>query len=202
MPSVLPLPTSLCLPPGTSPCCTAWVQRCLAAAGVCGYCFSKPRSSSCFVHAGDGTKTSRTTTMESSYVKRSDSKSFSCPFPTASSGCNPGALLLLSRHCPGASRVLPAWHSFCSGPLSFLSLSLQMATVLLFKPNHPTAPHPKRQAGEQRCLWGQPHMVPCHSSACTNPVPSFQCPHCKCDPKASRSLRYIQCVQRFSWVLP
>lgn len=122
MPSVLPLPTSLCLPPGTSPCCTAWVQRCLAAAGVCGCSFSKPRSSSCFVHAGDGTKTSRTTTMESSYMKRSDSKSFSCPFPTASSGCNPGALLLLSRHCPGAGRVLPAWHSSCSGPLSFLSL--------------------------------------------------------------------------------
>uniref|UniRef100_A0A8C5TQB3 Calponin-homology (CH) domain-containing protein n=1 Tax=Malurus cyaneus samueli TaxID=2593467 RepID=A0A8C5TQB3_9PASS len=38
------------------------------------------------VQSSDGTKTSRTTTMESSYVKRSDSKNFSCPFSTASSG--------------------------------------------------------------------------------------------------------------------
>uniref|UniRef100_A0A8C3V0N2 Calponin-homology (CH) domain-containing protein n=1 Tax=Catharus ustulatus TaxID=91951 RepID=A0A8C3V0N2_CATUS len=38
------------------------------------------------IQSSDGTKTSRTTTMESSYMKRSDSKSFSCPFPTASSG--------------------------------------------------------------------------------------------------------------------
>uniref|UniRef100_A0A8B9MMY8 Calponin-homology (CH) domain-containing protein n=1 Tax=Accipiter nisus TaxID=211598 RepID=A0A8B9MMY8_9AVES len=38
------------------------------------------------VQSSDGTKTSRTTTMESSYVKRSDSKSFCCPFPTGPSG--------------------------------------------------------------------------------------------------------------------
>uniref|UniRef100_A0A8B9SZ80 Calponin-homology (CH) domain-containing protein n=1 Tax=Anas platyrhynchos TaxID=8839 RepID=A0A8B9SZ80_ANAPL len=32
------------------------------------------------IQSNDGTKTSRTTTMESSYVKRTDSKSFCCPF--------------------------------------------------------------------------------------------------------------------------
>lgn len=130
--------------------------ECLAAVGVCGCRSSQPSNSRCFVPAGDGSKTSRTTTMESSYVKRSDSKSFSCPFPIVSSGCNPGASLLLSRQCPGAGRVLPSWHS-CPQLLpraSFLPFSLQMATALSFKLNHPTAPHPKRQAGEQRCLWG------------------------------------------------
>lgn len=160
---VLPLPAMpMALPPGTSSCGTAWVRRCLAAAGVCECYSSQPSSCCCFVPAGDGTKTSRTTTMESSYVKRSDSKSiFSCFFPTASSGCNPGALLLLSRHCPGAGSpaCLAQLPSAPAQGLSLLSVSLQMATALLFKPNHPTAPHPKRQAGEQRCLWGHPHMV-------------------------------------------
>lgn len=159
----------------------------MAAAGVCGCCSFQPSSSRCFVPAGDGTKTSRTTTTESSYVKRSDSKSFSCPFPMASSGCNPGALLLLSCCCPGAGRVLPAWHS-CPQLLpraSLLPLSLQMATALLFKPNHPTAPHPRRQAGEQSPMWSLSLICLCR------PWAQLAVSPCKCDPKASWSLGYI-----------
>uniref|UniRef100_A0A8C3E991 Uncharacterized protein n=1 Tax=Corvus moneduloides TaxID=1196302 RepID=A0A8C3E991_CORMO len=55
------------------------------------------------IQSSDGTKTSHTTTMESSYVKRSDSKSFSSPFPMASSGCNPGASIF-DREDESASR--------------------------------------------------------------------------------------------------
>lgn len=175
MHSVLPLPAMpMALPPGTSLVAVSGCE-CLGAAGVCGCCSSQPSSCRCFVPAGDGSKTSRTTTMESSYVKRSDSKSFSCPFPIASLGCNPGASLLLSCQCPGVGRVLPSWHS-CPQLLpraSFLPFSLQMATALSFKLNHPTAPHPKRQAGEWRCLWGQLHMVPV-----TNLLAQALCPAC------------------------
>ncbi|XP_009982213.1 PREDICTED: smoothelin, partial [Tauraco erythrolophus] len=54
------------------------------------------------LQSSDGTKTSRTTTMESSYVKRSDSKSFCCPFPTVSSSKKTGSIF--DREDESASR--------------------------------------------------------------------------------------------------
>ncbi|NXC22664.1 SMTN protein, partial [Corythaeola cristata] len=56
------------------------------------------------LQSSDGTKTSRTTTMESSYVKRSDSKSFCCPFPTVPSRCNPRGIAVTEPSLPSASR--------------------------------------------------------------------------------------------------
>lgn len=136
--------------------------------------------------AGDGTKTSRTTTMESSYLKRSDSKSFPCAFPVASSGISPKALLPLSHLCLWYGQSPPpAWHCFpWLLPKASLFLSLQVAIAHLFKQNHPTAPLPRRQAGKRWCL---PGISPKQSlsASCLHKfsLPSLQCPCAGMSPK-------------------
>lgn len=138
--------------------------------------------------ADDGTKTSRTTTMESSYVKRSDSKSFCCPFPAASSGLNPRGIAAAEPSLPvvwAEPPHLPGTTSLgsCLRPL-FLSLSLQVATAHSFKLNHPIALLPRRQAGERWCLPGASPKWYLSSVCLHKPsLPSLRCPCAGMSPK-------------------
>lgn len=88
-------------------------------------------------------------------MKRSDSKSFCCPFPTGPSGRNLKGIAAAEPSVPMARAEPPTClvplPSVPAQGLSF-SLSLQMATAHLFKPNHPIVPLPRRPAGEQRCM--------------------------------------------------
>lgn len=122
--------------------------------------------------AGNGTKTSRTTTMESSYVKRSDSKNFCCLFPAAFSGCNDGCCCCQAIPACGARR---ASLSSCPRPLSFCRwqqhiCSNQVILQLIFQEDWQVSGSVSAPSG------------PCEQSACTNPicqgcsVPVLGCP--------------------------